>query len=446
VRARRLARLAAAVLRPAGAADRPIGAGRHGALAPVKAALAAVALIAVGLGIAGCGGVGVSGASSTIGNQLTIYSSLPLQGPSGPNSQQIVDGEKLALSEAGGRIGPFKISYLSMDDSNAKSGEWDPGITATNAKTAAEDTSTIAYLGDYNSGASAVSLPLINASGILQISPSSPYVGLTSSLDAGQDEPERFYPSGKRTFGRLQPGDPAQAEAQVKLMEGLGVKRVYVLDDEGPFEVPLSEIVASDAQRAGIEVAAHDSLDMTHTSATTSFKSEVSKVAESGAQAVFFAGGTGTGTVALWKQLHSADPKLLLLGSSDMVNSEFTSEIGAEAGASTYLTTPILPVGLYPRPAAQVLARYRRIFGGEGNAYALYGYETMSTALLAIRRAGVRGNSRQAVVNQFFAIRNRNSVIGRYSIEPEGETTLSTYGSDRVEGGQATFYKVLKVR
>jgi branched-chain amino acid transport system substrate-binding protein len=445
VRARRLARLAAAVLRPARAAER-IGAGRHGATAPVKAALAAVAPIAVALGIAGCGGVGVSGASSTIGNQLTIYSSLPLQGPSGPNSQQIVDGEKLALSEAGGRIGPFKISYLSMDDSNAKSGEWDPGITATNAKTAAEDTSTIAYLGDYNSGASAVSLPLINASGILQISPSSPYVGLTSSLDAGQDEPERFYPSGKRTFGRLQPGDPAQAEAQVKLMEGLGVKRLYVLDDEGPFEVPLSEILASDAQRAGVEVAAHDSLDMTHTSATTSFKSEVSKVAESGAQAVFFAGGTGTGTVALWKQLHSADPKLLLLGSSDMVNSEFTSEIGADAGASTYLTTPILPVGLYPPPAAQVLARYRRIFGGEGNAYALYGYETMSAALLAIRRAGLRGNSRQAVVEEFLAIRNRNSVIGRYSIEPDGETTLSTYGSDRVEGGQAVFYKVLPVR
>jgi branched-chain amino acid transport system substrate-binding protein len=149
-----------------------------------------------------------------VGNQLTVYSSLPLQGPSGPSSQQIVNGEKLALSEVGGRIGPFKISYLSMDDSNTSTGEWNPGITATNAKTAAEDTTTIAYLGDYNSGATAVSLPLINASGILQISPASPYVGLTSSLDAGQDEPERFYPSGKRTFGRLQPGDPAQAEAR----------------------------------------------------------------------------------------------------------------------------------------------------------------------------------------------------------------------------------------
>jgi branched-chain amino acid transport system substrate-binding protein len=404
----------------------------------------AAALAITALGVAGCGGVGVSGASSAVGNQLTIYSSLPLQGPSGPSSEQIVNGEKLALGEAGGRIGPFKISYLSMDDSNTTTGEWNPGVTATNAKTAAEDTTTIAYLGDYNSGATAVSLPLINASGILQISPASPYVGLTSSLDAGQDEPERFYPSGKRTFGRLQPGDPVQAEAQVQLMQGMGVKRVYVLDDQGPFEIPLSELVTSDAKRAGIAVAAHDSLDMTDTNATASFKSEVEKVGESGAQAVFFAGGTGTGTVALWKQLHTADPKLLLLGSSDMINSAFTSEIG-EAGASTYLTTPILPVDRYSPPAAQVLAAYHRRFGGEGSAYALYGYEAMSVALASIRAAGLRGNDRQTVVNQFFATKNRDSVLGRYSVQANGETTLSRYGADKVEDGRAVFYRELNL-
>ena len=103
-----------------------------------------------------------------------------------------------------------------MDDSSPKIGKWDPGVTATNAKTAAEDTSTIAYLGDYDSAATAVSLPLMNAAGILQVSPASPYVGLTSSQDAGQDEPERFYPSGRRTFGRLAPGDPVEAAAQLQ--------------------------------------------------------------------------------------------------------------------------------------------------------------------------------------------------------------------------------------
>jgi len=70
----------------------------------------------------------------------------------------------------------------------------------------------------------------------------------------------------------------------------------------------------------------------------------------------------------------------------------------------------------------------------------------MSVALLAIRNAGVRGNNRQAVVDQFFAIKNRDSVLGRYSIEPDGETTLSRYAADRVKDGQAVFYKVLNVR
>ena len=77
-----------------------------------------------------------------------------------------------------------------------RTGVWDPGLTAADAKAAAQDKTTIAYLGDYDSGASAISLPLVNAAGILQISPASPYVGLTSARDAGQDEPDRFYPTG----------------------------------------------------------------------------------------------------------------------------------------------------------------------------------------------------------------------------------------------------------
>src|SRR5438128_6296313 len=112
---------------------------------------------------------------------------------------------------------------------------------------AAQDTSTIAYLGEYNSAATAVSLPLINAAGILQVSPGSPYGGLTSPLDAGQDEPERFYPTGQRTFGRLRPGDSVEAAAQVTLMKHLGVSSVYLLDDQDPFDAPLAEIVAGAA-------------------------------------------------------------------------------------------------------------------------------------------------------------------------------------------------------
>jgi branched-chain amino acid transport system substrate-binding protein len=402
--------------------------------------LGLAALLAALPGVAaGCGGV--SDVSDAAGSQLAIYSSLPLQGPYAGVSQQIVDGEKLALSDAGGRAGRFRIGYVSLDDASPKSAQWNPGVTASNAKTAADDTSTIAYLGDYNSAATAISLPLINAAGILQVSPASPYVGLISSLDAGQDEPERFYPSGRRTFGRLQPGDQVEAGAQARLMQSLGVHRLYVLDDQDPFEVPLAELVASDAGRAGIKVLAHDSLTIPP---GATFTGEVEKIVESRAQAVFLAGAAGTGTAALWKQLHDADPSLLLLGSNEMASEAFTAHIGA-AAASTYLTTPVLAPTQYPSSAQRVLSDYRRTFGGEAGPEALYGYEAMTLVLDAIRDAGAHGNDRQTIIDRFFSTRNRNSVIGRYSMQADGESTITRYGVDRVVGGRPVFYRSIEV-
>jgi branched-chain amino acid transport system substrate-binding protein len=400
----------------------------------ILAILAAATPVAVATG---CGGIGVSATAANVSNQLTVYSSLPLQGPSGEDSKQIVGGEKLALAQAGGHVGQFKVGYYSLDDSNTTTGQWDPGVTAADAKTAAQDTTTIAYLGDYDSGATAVSLPLINSAGILQVSPASPYVGLTSAQDAGQDEPERFYPTGRRTFGRLMPADPVQAGAQVGLMRALHVKRLFVLDDQDPFNIPLAALVADDAQAANIKVEGEEGVS---TTSGSEFAGLVQKVTHSGAQAVFFSGNLTPGVAALWLQLHDADPALLLLGSATLATAAFARQIAA-AGESTYLTDPVLPAAMYPAAAQSVLADYRRTFGEAATPYALYGYEAMSVVLQAIRNAGAHGNDRQAVVEQFFRIRSRDSVLGRYSIQSGGDSTLSQYGVERVVGGQLVFWR-----
>ena len=147
--------------------------------------LGLVALAAVVPGIVGCGGTPVA-ASETAGNQLTVYSSLPLQGETAPISQQIIGGEKLALARAGGHVGPFKVSYVSLDDANPANGQWSPGETAGNAKQAAQDTSTIAYLGDYDSGATAISLPnLMPPESFRSVLPA-PTSGLTSRWMPGR--------------------------------------------------------------------------------------------------------------------------------------------------------------------------------------------------------------------------------------------------------------------
>jgi branched-chain amino acid transport system substrate-binding protein len=407
----------------------------------VRASWLYVAGAALLLALAGCGGVSVSGAEPVQGHNLTIYSSLPLHGPDAPVATQIVGGEKLALADAGGQVGRFRISFYSLDDSNPASGSWDPGITATNAKLAAQDNDAIAFLGDYDSGATAVSLPLTNGAGILQVSPGSPYVGLTSSLDAGQDEPARFYPSGKLSFGRLVPADPVEAGTGVALLKSMGIRRVYALSNEDPFDTSLAELLVADAERAGIGVVGYDRVGV---AAASPFTAEAQKVLASGAQAIFFSGPAEPGTVSLWQTLHAADPALLLLGSHELAAESFTSQI-ASSSSRTLLSAPWLAPGLYPAAAQSVLRRYEARFHEPAEPYALYGYEAMSVTLDAIRRAGRHGNSRDAVIDQFFATKNRDSVLGRYSIRADGETTLSRYAVDRVLDGRPSFYRAFEV-
>ena len=223
-------------------------------------------------------------------------------------------------------------------------------------------------------------------------------------------------------------------------MKALGVRSVYVLDDQDPFEVPLAAIVAGDAsRRAGIDVAGARQHPQHGAAASTT--GEVEKVATSGAQAVFFAGRRQPATAALWRALHAADPQLLLLARARCSNSTVHLAIGA-AGASTYLTTPVLALAA-TRPAARVLADYRHEFGGEAGPYALYGYEAMKAVLDAIAASGIHATDRREVISRVLKAPPRASVLGPLAIRPNGERTPAPYGVDTVKDGKAAFLRAV---
>jgi len=96
----------------------------------------------------------------------------------------MVNGIKLALSQAGGKAGKWTVNYQSLDDSTAAAGKWDPGQTAANARKAATDPKAVYYIGEFNSGASEVSIPILNQAGLPQVSPANTYVGLTTTSPA----------------------------------------------------------------------------------------------------------------------------------------------------------------------------------------------------------------------------------------------------------------------
>ena len=403
-------------------------------------------LTALALGVSACGGSDNGGGGSSSGGggptTLTIYSSLPLQGDSRPQSTDVVNGEKLALEEAGGKVGKYKITYKSLDDSTAAAGKWEPGQTSADARKAAQDQSTIAYLGEFNSGASAISLPITNEAGILQISPSNTYVGLTRAEGADKGEPDKYYPSGKRTFGRVVPANHIQAAAQVTYQKDSGCKKTYILNDKEVYGSGIAKQVASIAKAQGLQVLANDGID----TKAANFRTVASKIKSAGADCVFYGGIVQNKGVQLFTDVHAANPTTKLFGPDGMADPAYYEKASAAVAKMSYLTNPTLDPKLYPPAAQDFFAKFKQKYGNDPAPYAIYGYEAMKVALLAIQNAGDKGNDRQAVIDAFFKIKDRDSVLGKYSIDKNGDTTLSDYGADRVKDKKLVFDKVIKAQ
>src|SRR4051812_2383523 len=220
-------------------------------------ALWGVAFASLALVVAGCGGddnegSSTSSSSSSGSKNLTVYSSLPLQGDNRAQSTSVVNGEKMALEQLGGKVGDYTIKYVSLDDSTAAAGKWEPGATSSNARKASQDSSTIAVLGEFNSNASAISIPITNQAGILQVSPSNTAIGLTDPVGADKGEPDKYYPTGKRTFGRVVPYDGIQGKAQATYQKENGCTKLYILNDKEVYGKGVATAVQKAAGDAGI--------------------------------------------------------------------------------------------------------------------------------------------------------------------------------------------------
>src|SRR6059058_2503630 len=224
---------------------------------PAIAALAAIALAVVGCSSSGssssAGGGSSSGAS---GGTVDIYSSLPLQGASTAQTNPMVNGMKLALSQAGGKAGQWTVNYQSLDDSTAAAGKWDPGQTAANARKAATDPKAVYYMGEFNSGASEVSVPILNQAGLPQVSPANTYVGLTTSLPgSAAGEPQKYYPNGTRNYLRIVPIDSIQGAADLMAMKQAGCTKVAVANDKEAYGQGLATLDSLEKGFYGVTIA-----------------------------------------------------------------------------------------------------------------------------------------------------------------------------------------------
>ena len=380
--------------------------------------LACAATIAA---LAGC----ATQTNSTVtvsGTTLTIYASNP---PGAPGSQDILDAERLALKQAGSSAGRFTLRFVALSQK-----------PTDNARTAIQDSNAIAYLGELSPGDSAGTVGITNDQDLLQVTPTDTAIALTRSTPAVHGAPNNYYEQLKtygRTFARVVPSGEAEARAQVTQMQTLRIKKLYVTDDGSDYGKAIAYAVKQDASTAGISV--------------TQGSASASAAGASGADALFYgatSGSEGTAQTLFGAVNEGQRPRLKLFAPSALDSSSLAASLRSAKG-ELYVSEPgFLPSSLSKSAKQQFLQPFEAAYGHAPSPEAIFGYEAMSAVLSVLRDLGSQANNRSKVVHDFFAIHNRPSVLGTYSISSSGDTSISPFVISRLASGTLVPYKFVQ--
>jgi branched-chain amino acid transport system substrate-binding protein len=401
-----------------------------------------VLVVGLALLFIGCGGGGDQGGSGGGGGQtVKIVSDLPLQGSNRAQTTTMVNAIEMAIEERGGKAGSATIEYESLDNATAQAGQWDEAKCAENAQTAAQDEEIVGWIGPFNSGCAAVEIPILNEAGLGMISPANTYIGLTKP-GGEPDEPEKYYPTGERNYSRVIVADDEQGQAGALLMEEEGVESVYILDDKETYGKGLADQVQKSAEELGIQIVGREGID----GSAANYRSLMNKIARIDPDAIYFGGIIENNAGQLIKDKVGAgmsNDDVLFIGPDGIFLDTFLTQAG-NAAEGAYITFGGLPQSELTAKGQQFVQDYESQHDDAVQPYTAYAYEAANVMLDAIEKASKEGEvTREAVLQQIFATEDFNGVLGTWSFDEDGDTSLTELSIQRVENGQFEYQRTI---
>lgn len=409
----------------------------------VGVTVAALALAACGSGSDGDGGGDTS-------KTLVISTDLPMQGSNKDASESTVNAIKLYLEQQGNKAGEYTVELKVYDDSTAAAGAWDAATCAKNATDHVANTDEVAVMGTLNSGCAKLIVPTLNQDPdgpMLMVSHANTNVGLTKTWDPG--EPQKYFPSGKRSYARVVTTDDFQGIADANFAaETLKTKSVYVLNDNQTYGQGVAKTFSDAATKAGIKVIANVPIDPK----AANYTALMQKIKSSGADLVFMAGvyDAGNGGQVI-------KDKVSVLGKNDgsvkfmapdgwTGYTDFTEQPESEDVYLSFAGLASDTLLKTPGAGQKFLESYKAKYSADPvGSYPLYGVSAVQVILAAIAKSdGTRKGVRDAVFEgEGITIPAAESVLGKdVKIDPAtGDTNNKDISIELVKSGKETFLK-----
>ena len=362
----------------------------------------------------------------------TVGVSLPLTGPAADRGQPIRDAVRLAIEDAG-LVGGARLTLQEYDDAGSMPRGQDPQLGAANARAMIADPRTLAILGPAASPVAYEMIPLTNAAGLLQCSPSNTLPELTKpefgALKVRSAFPDRI------NYVRLAPSDDIQGPALASFaFHDLSARTALVIDDTGDgraiadaFEEAYGKLGGTSIRRA-LNPGADASTVLDPLSQPN------------GPKVVFFGGYGETGGVALRSAMDKGGNKSVpfvswdgLYDGSGADKGSFIIGVGADAGASYVAHASFAP------PNAAFGERYRTAYQRDPDEYSTAGYACTEVVIQSLRALASTGPSADRL----------REALRAYVVDPSHryQTVLGTVGFD--DNGDSiqqfvTFYRIDK--
>jgi branched-chain amino acid transport system substrate-binding protein len=388
------------------------------------------------LAVAGCLGDESDEPARVEGRTATVYLSIPRDGVSAPAGAAVEAGARLALADARGRAGDLRIRLRVLSSTDPQGEVWSPALVNSNAEEAAEDPHAIAYLGELGYGGSAVSLPVTNAAGILQVSPTDGLTSLTRTPPGRpRSDPLRLRPEGERNFVRLVPNDLLLVEVMLELARERGTERLAVIFDQEVYGRELAAQIVARARRDGPDPVSTEE----YRGKVDEIPDIVEKVATDRPGAVVIAGVAGPGTGRILAAIDAQLPGVPVYATSGILARDPARPI-PDAPISVEALTPILPERELPKEGREIIRRAGRLAGpAAARPEAVYGYEAMRLIMDAVEQGG---RNRKQVAAAALDMRDRNSALGPYRLRGTGDLESERFALYTLQNGRFRFERM----
>jgi len=366
--------------------------------------------------------------------KFLIASDLPLQGANRALTTEMNKSIAYMFSQAGWKAGKYTIAFQACDDSTAQKGSWDSAKCTTNANAYARNSAVIGVIGTFNSGCAKLEIPIANRApkGPLgYVSATNTYPGLTvGGPGTAPGEPKVYYPTGKRNYTRVVWTDQFQGAADgIFAKTKLKWTSVYVLTDKETYGNGIATLFSRAAKKLGIKVLGKQGWDPN----ASSYESLATAVKSSGAKAVFLGGIVCLNGGKVIKDLRSTlGANFPMLVPDGFTPFSATNETSGGASKGAYISYPGIPVKALKGAGAKWVKGFTKANGGKlPDPYSAYAAQAAQNWLTAIAKSnGTRGS---ATAN-LFNLKVTNGILGNFTIDKNGDTTLGTVSFGQLTG------------